>query len=150
VFVVATLAPRLLVGGATPETVSPAGKGTQMSRVDSINRILRDLQNASPAVEASALISEDGLMLASALPQHIDESRVAGVSATLSTLGQRAARELERGDVEEVLVRGKQGYAVMIAASAGTVLLALASRDAKLGLIFLDMRRAVEDLRKVV
>jgi predicted regulator of Ras-like GTPase activity (Roadblock/LC7/MglB family) len=73
--------------------------------------------------------------------------RVAGMS---STLGSRAARELERGDVEEVLVRGSHGYAVMIAASAGTVLLALASREAKLGLIFLDMRRAVEDLRKVV
>ncbi|MBI5071235.1 MAG: roadblock/LC7 domain-containing protein [Deltaproteobacteria bacterium] len=121
-----------------------------MSRVETINRILRNLQAASPAVEASALISEDGLMLASALPQHVDESRVAGVSATLSTLGSRAARELERGDVEEVLVRGSYGYAVMISASAGTVLLALASREAKLGLIFLDMRRAVDDLRKVV
>jgi predicted regulator of Ras-like GTPase activity (Roadblock/LC7/MglB family) len=121
-----------------------------MSRVETINRILRNLQATSPSVEASALISEDGLMLASALPQHVDESRVAGVSATLSTLGSRAARELERGDVEEVLVRGSAGYAVMIAASAGTVLLALASREAKLGLIFLDMRRAVEDLRKVV
>jgi predicted regulator of Ras-like GTPase activity (Roadblock/LC7/MglB family) len=121
-----------------------------MSRVESINQILRALQRASPDVEASALISEDGLMLASALPQHVDESRVAGVSATLSTLGQRAARELERGEVEEVLVRGGKGYAVMIAASAGTVLLALATKQAKLGLIFLDMRRAVEDLRKVV
>src|SRR5512140_3149593 len=101
-------------------------RSAPMSRVEAINRILRGLQSASPAVEASALISEDGLMLASALPQHVDESRVAGVSATLSTLGTRAARELERGDVEEVLVRGKDGYAVMIAASSGTVLLALA------------------------
>lgn len=121
-----------------------------MSRVETINKILRALQSASPDVEASALISEDGLMIASALPQHIDESRVAGMSATLSSLGSRAARELERGDVEEVLVRGKQGYAVMVTASAGTLLLVLASRQAKLGLIFLDMRRAVEDLRKVL
>jgi len=59
-----------------------------MSRVETINRILRNLQATSPSVEASALISEDGLMLASALPQHVDESRVAGVSATLSTLGR--------------------------------------------------------------
>jgi uncharacterized protein len=121
-----------------------------MSRVDAINKILRGLQSASPDVEASALISEDGLMIASALPQHVDESRVAGMSATLSSLGARAANELERGEVEEVLVRGKNGYAVMLAGGSGTLLLALATKQAKLGLIFLDMRRAVDDLRKVV
>lgn len=126
------------------------GGGNGMSRVENLNRILRTLQSASPDVEASALISDDGLMIASALPQHIEETRVAGMSATLSSLGARAADELERGDVEEVLVRGKNGYAVMLAASSGTVLLVLATRQAKLGLIFLDMRRAVEDLRKAL
>lgn len=121
-----------------------------MSRVESINKILRSLQSGSPDVEASALISEDGLMIASALPQHIDETRVAGMTATLHSLGMRASTELERGGVEEVLVRGKDGYAVMVAAGQGTLLLVLASRAAKLGLIFLDMRNAVNDVRKVL
>jgi hypothetical protein len=121
-----------------------------MSRVENINRILRSLQSGSPDVEASALISEDGLMIASALPQHVDETRVAGMSATLLSLGTRAANELERGQVEEVLVRGQHGYAVMIAAGAGTLLLVLAAKTAKLGLIFLDMRNAVADLKKVL
>lgn len=121
-----------------------------MSRVDNLNRILRGLQTGSPDVEASALISEDGLMIASALPQHVDDTRVAGMSATLSSLGARAASELERGTVQEVLVRGENGYAVMLAAGSGTLLLALASKQAKLGLLFLDMRRAADDIRKVL
>ena len=121
-----------------------------MSRIDSLNRELRSLQSSSPDVEASALISEDGLMIASALPQHIDETRVAGMSATLSSLGARAASELERGDVEEVLVRGKNGYAVMMSSGSNTLLLCLTSAQAKLGLIFLDMRRAIQEIRKVL
>ncbi len=121
-----------------------------MSRVDSMNQVLRALQSSSPDVEACALISEDGLMIASALPQHIEEGRVAGMSATLSMLGARAARELDRGDVEEVLVRGKKGYAVMMTAAQGKLLLALATENAKLGLVFLDMRRTTADLRKVL
>ena len=121
-----------------------------MSRVENLNRIIRTLQSSSPDVEACALISEDGLMIASALPQHIDETRVAGMTATLSNLGTRAASELERGDVQEVLVRGGDGYAVMMNASSGTLLLSLASKQAKLGLIFLDMRRAIDDLRRVL
>lgn len=127
-----------------------AEKEQTMSRVDDLNRILRALQTNSPDVEASALISEDGLMIASALPQHIDETRVAGMSATLSSLGARAASELERGDVDEVLVRGKNGYAVMMSAGSGTLLLCLTSQAAKLGLIFLDMRRAIDDIRKIL
>lgn len=121
-----------------------------MSRVDHLNKILRSLQSGSPDVEASALISEDGLMIASALPAHVDETRVAGMSATLLSLGTRAATELERGDVLEVLVRGKDGYAVMLDAGGGTLLLVMANAAAKLGLIFLDMRRAVADIKKIL
>lgn len=121
-----------------------------MSRTDQLNRILRALQSGSPDVEASALISEDGLIIASALPQHVDEARVAGMSATLISLGTRAAVELERGEVQEVLVRGDNGYAVIVASGSGTVLLVMANRQAKLGLLFLDMRRGAEDIRKVL
>jgi hypothetical protein len=121
-----------------------------MSRVDQLNRILRGLQSGSPDVEASALISEEGLMIASALPSHVDESRVAAMSATLLSLGTRATTELERGQIEEVLVRGSDGYAVMMNAGQGTLLLVMASKTAKLGLTFLDMRRAVADIKRVL
>ncbi len=121
-----------------------------MSRVENLNKILRALQSGSPDVEASALISEDGLMIASALPQHVEEARVAGMSATLLSLGTRAAGELERGALDEVLIRGKEGFAVMLDAGSGTLLLAMASRQAKLGLLFLDMRRAADDIRRTL
>ena len=74
-----------------------------MSRTDELNRILRQLQSGTPEVEASALVSEDGLMIASALPQHIDEMRVAGMSSTLVSLGTRAALDLQRGTLDQVL-----------------------------------------------
>lgn len=119
------------------------------SRVAALNRILRALQATSTEVEGSALISEEGAMIASALPQHVDETRVAGMSATLSSLGARAASELERGEIDEVLVRGKNGYAVMMSAGPGTLLLCLTQSAAKLGLVLSDMRRAAEQLREV-
>lgn len=121
-----------------------------MARTDELNRILRTLQAGTPDIEASALISDDGLMIASALPQHLDEVRVAGMSSTLLSLGTRASMELERGGLQQVLIRGEQGYAVMVKASQGTMLLCLTTAEAKLGLIFLDMRRAVDDIRRVL
>ncbi len=121
-----------------------------MSRVDDLNRILRTLQSGTPEVEAAAIISEDGLVIASALPQHIEEVRVAGMSATLLSLGTRAATELGRGSLEQVLIRGPKGYVVMVGAAPGTLLLVLTMAEAKLGLVFLDMKRAAAEIAKIL
>lgn len=121
-----------------------------MSRLDEMNKILRKMQSDSPGVEASALISEDGLMIASALTPDLDETRVAGMTATLLNLGTRAAVELARGEVKEVIIRGDAGYAVMIDAGRGIMLLALTNETSKLGLIFFDMHEAIRTLKKVL
>jgi predicted regulator of Ras-like GTPase activity (Roadblock/LC7/MglB family)/type II secretory pathway predicted ATPase ExeA len=121
-----------------------------MSRLDNLNKVLKNLQNESPGVEASALISEDGLMIASALPQDLDETRVAGMTATLLNLGTRAAVELRRGDVQEVIVRGEHGYSVMISAGRGALLLVLTNENSKLGLIFFDMREAIKAIKNIL
>jgi predicted regulator of Ras-like GTPase activity (Roadblock/LC7/MglB family)/type II secretory pathway predicted ATPase ExeA len=121
-----------------------------MTRLDDLNKILKNLQNRSPGIEASALISEDGLMIASALSPELDDTRVGGMTATLLSLGTRAATELHRGEVREVIVRGDDGYAVMVSAGRGTLLLVLTTEDTKLGLIFFDMREAIKGINKVL
>lgn len=121
-----------------------------MSRLDSLNKVLKNLQSGSPGIEASALISEDGLIIASALPQDLDETRVGGMSATLLNLGTRAATELRRGDVRETIVRGQEGCAVMINAGRGAMLLVLAADSTPLGLIFFDMREALKSIRNIL
>jgi predicted regulator of Ras-like GTPase activity (Roadblock/LC7/MglB family) len=132
------------------ESTSTKIKENPMSRVDLINTILRKLQNDSVGLEASALISEDGLMIASALTSNMEEARVAGMTATLLNLGNRAAMELRRGTVHEVVVRGDHGYAVLIGAGRGVLLLALTNETSKLGLIFFDMHDAVTALQKAL
>jgi putative secretion ATPase (PEP-CTERM system associated) len=123
---------------------------TTMERTESLNKILKNLQSGSPDVEASALITEDGLMIASSLPQDLDEVTVGGMSATLLHLGTRAATALHRGDVKEVIVRGEGGYGVMVSAGRGVLLLVVANENAKLGLIFFDMRAAISAIKQVL
>ena len=119
-----------------------------MSRADDLNRVLRKFQGDSPGVEASALISEDGLMIASVLPAGMEESRIAGMGATLLSLGARASVELKRGAVREVVVRGEMGYVVMIGAKRDVLLMAVTNETSKLGMIFFDMHEAIRELRR--
>ncbi len=111
---------------------------------------LRALQAAAPDIEASAVVSVDGLIIASALPQGSEEDRVSAMSAAMLSLGERIAGELGRGGLEQVYIKGNAGFIVLTSVGAEAVLTALARQDAKLGLIFLEMRRAAEDLVKLV
>lgn len=111
---------------------------------------LRDLQASSPDIEASAVVSVDGLSIASALPREVEEDRVSAMSAAMLSLGERIASELGRGALEQVYIKGEQGYVILMSVGEEAVLTALAGDQAKLGLIFLDMRRATEDLARLI
>ena len=119
-------------------------------RTDMFQQVLEELKGSSADVEASALISTDGLMIASSLPNGMDEDRVGAMSAALLSLGDRAARELARGTLERVLLQGERGYVIMSSAGSEAVLTVLARHTAKLGLLFLDIKRAAEALAKMV
>ncbi len=114
-----------------------------------VNR-LRAMQAAAPDIEASAIVSVDGLIMASALPADVEEDRVSAMSAAMLSLGERIASELGRGGLEQVYIRGNAGAIVLTSVGEEAVLTALARPDAKLGLIFLEMRRAAEDLVKLL
>ena len=96
------------------------------------------------------MVSVDGLTIASALPQGVEEDRVAAMSAAMLSLGERIASELGRGSLEQVYIKGENGYVVLMSVGEEAVLTALAREQAKLGLIFLDMRRATEALTKLI
>ena len=120
------------------------------SRTELMVNRLRDMQAASPDILASAVVSVDGLIMASALPTEVEEDRVSAMSAAMLSLGERIAGELGRGMLEQVYIRGGSGYVILSAVGEEAVLTALAREQAKLGLIFLEMRRAAEDLARLV
>lgn len=120
------------------------------TRADKMVSRLRDMQVASPDIIASAVVSVDGLTMASALPGDVEEDRVAAMSAAMLSLGERISGELGRGSLDEVYIRGESGFVLLTAVGDEAVLTALARDEAKLGLIFLEMRRAAEDLAKLV
>lgn len=120
------------------------------SRTQLMIERLRDLQASSPDVEASAIVSVDGLTIASALPQGIEEDRVSAMSAAMLSLGERIAGELGRGVLEQVYIKGENGYVLLAAVGEEAVLTVMARKEAKLGLILLDMRRGAEDLVKLI
>jgi len=120
------------------------------TRTDQMVDRLRNLQGSTPDVEASAVVSVDGLIMASSLPAGVEEDRVSAMSAAMLSLGERIAGELGRGSLDEVYIHGDEGYVLLMASGMDAVLTVLAREQAKLGLVLLEMRRAAQDLEQLV
>ena len=124
-------------------------KMTGKSKIETLNTLLEDLGVTDEDIEA-AVVSVDGFVIASALPHDSAKERVAIMSSAMHSLGETAARELTRGTLSEVYVKGENGYVLLRDVGEEAVLTVLARQQAKLGLLFLDMRRASEDLAKIL
>ncbi|MBP7999352.1 MAG: roadblock/LC7 domain-containing protein [Chloroflexi bacterium] len=120
------------------------------SRTEMMVDRLKDLQAGTPDIEASAVVSVDGLIMASSLPAGVDEDRISAMSAAMLSLGDRIANELKRGTLDRVYISGSDGIIVLMAIGEEAVLTVLARSSAKLGLIFLDAKRATEDLERLL
>ncbi len=116
--------------------------GSGVSRSAKLDQVLAELVGQVPEIEAAAVVSFDGLAMASALPAGMDEDRVAAMSAALLSLGERAAEGLGRGELSQIYVEGENGTVFLISADDEAVLVAVASHGAKVGLMLFEVRRA--------
>jgi predicted regulator of Ras-like GTPase activity (Roadblock/LC7/MglB family) len=111
---------------------------------------MRILQHGVPEVEAAAVISLDGLLMASALPEGMSEDRISAMSAAMLSLGEQINKEMGLGTLEQLYTRGSNGYVVLLAVGKDAVLTTLVQPEAKLGVLFLELRKTAEDLARLL
>ncbi len=114
-----------------------------------INDVLHNLVVANSSIEGVALVTSDGLMISSQLPGNMDEDRISAMSAALLSLSERAVEEMDKGVPEQVTIRGSNGYIVLTSAGEEAVLTVTANNSAKLGLLYLDIKKAASEIKKI-
>src|SRR5690554_2446472 len=100
-----------------------------MSDNSKIEQILKALNMRSPEIEASSVMTRDGLMVASVLKPDVEPDRVAAMCAALLGLGETAARELDRGALKLVLLHGEKGVLLLVQVGDSHVLALSATTD---------------------
>lgn len=118
--------------------------------VEKLSSVLQNFVSSTSDVEGAAVVTPDGLPLATSLPRTVDEERAAAMSAAMLSLGERISSEFARGDVERIFVEGNKGYGILTSCGADAVFLVLASRSAKQGLLILEIKRTLEELKLIL
>lgn len=120
-----------------------------MGKQEELQSVLAKLRREVSDIQGSILATPDGLSLASDFPE-ADVPRVAAMAATALGLGKRICQGTNRGELQELVVRGDGGYLVLYAVEGKAVLAIVAVAGANLGLVNLVARQSVGELAKVL
>ena len=118
------------------------------TKSERISEVLRGLRQGTPEVIGAAVVSSEGFIVASVLPNDVDEDLIGGMAASLLGVSERISADLLHSQMEQTYVRSPKGFIVVNAAGPDAVLVLLVSREAKLGLIFLELKRTIIELMK--
>lgn len=118
--------------------------------MENIDRILKALQTANPDVDGSALIDTDGSILSYFLPESLEQSKIKEMTEALFSLGEDIAQPLKRGTVDKIFLKGEEGYIVFTGIRRKGVLTVLASKNARLGLLFSDIEETSKQLERIL
>ncbi|MHA1219106.1 MAG: roadblock/LC7 domain-containing protein [Candidatus Heimdallarchaeaceae archaeon] len=132
------------------DLLSVIGFGSAGGRNTELNNLLKELESSVPEIEAAAVVSVEGLPIASALPRDIEETRLAAMTAAMLSLGERVIEEMKKGHIERVFIEGSEGTIISMNAGPNAVLTVSSRKDAKLGLIFLEMGRAARKIADIL
>jgi predicted regulator of Ras-like GTPase activity (Roadblock/LC7/MglB family) len=118
-------------------------------RIEKMNSVLRQLRSSLQEIEAAVLISSDAMALASDISDESDEEMISALSASVLSMGERAANDLKRGILDQVYIKGDQGYLLIVHCGPDALLSLLVKPEAKLGVVFMEAKRTAEELSKL-
>jgi uncharacterized protein len=120
------------------------------SKSDKIKEVLNRYRSISTDIFGASVITMDGFMVASVTLSEIDEGLVGGITAALLGVGERIAKEMMNSKMTQIFIRSEKGYIICNNINDETVLVSLVNSEAKLGLIFLELRRVIPDLANLL
>lgn len=116
------------------------------SDVSNLKAVLADLRERSDDILSSALMAEDGIMLAADTANKNAEDRLAAMSATVLAIGGCMSSDILNDTTERVIIKSKTGYLVVTQVAQEMLLTVIARSDAKLGMLFHDIEEVTKQL----
>ena len=111
--------------------------------------ILKDMNNTCRDIQLSMISTSDGLTMG-AEGTVLDPDRVGAMCSELITVCNKAARELEQGNLEQMILRCSQGCLFLMPAGEHAVLAIMSVPDVNLGLLVIEAERAALMIKKVL
>ena len=111
------------------------------TKKQSLAKILDSLSKIGD-ITGSAVISTDGLLIASNMKSDADTETFAAMSAAMHGAAETAVSELKQGTLNEIIIDASKGKIITISSGKNSILVILADKRINLGLALLELGRA--------
>ncbi len=120
-----------------------------MTTKEELEKTLLSLKRVGD-IEACAVISRDGLLMASDIPQGVQAETFAAMSATMLGAAETAVSELKKGIVERVIAESKETKIITMGAGPKALIVVMTNPTVGLGLVLVEMGRASEKIKELL
>ncbi len=119
-------------------------------KLDVINKILGDFVISSSNIQAAAVMTRDGHLIASNLDVGVDADRLSAISASLLSLADRATKDLQQGILKQVLIANSEGFILMLKVGENAVLSVVSEPSSSLGMLLLEAKKSAATLAHLI
>ncbi len=119
------------------------------TKQEQLDAILSQLENTGGIV-GSAVISRDGLVVTHHIPDNANAESFAALTATMTGAAETSVMVVGKGTPDRILVETESIKLITVGAGSELFLSVLASPEANLGLVFMEMKSTVEAIKGVV
>ncbi|MCS7125782.1 MAG: roadblock/LC7 domain-containing protein [Aigarchaeota archaeon] len=119
------------------------------TRAEKLQTVISELTRGNPDIIGTAVISADGLMIFSRLPAGIDEERASAAISALQSIVERVSEQVALGKLNYLILLTDKGGSILYAGKKAS-LVVLMSPKAKIGLLIMDVKDAVDKLKDLL
>ncbi|RLG63524.1 hypothetical protein DRO02_06405 [archaeon] len=117
---------------------------------EKLDNLLMELRQSMDGIEGAAIVSTDGLLIAADLSPDMNEDNVTAMAAVMLALCERASKELNRGEFQQLLARTPNGYVAFSYIGKDAVLTLITDQSVKLGLLLIKLRQYSKQLEELL
>lgn len=121
-----------------------------LSNVDKIKDVLAEFTSTSTSIQAAAVMTRDGIPVASNISDYVDPARLSAISASLLSLADRTSKDLKQGELEQVLVDSTEGFVLMVKVGEQAVLSVVSRSNSRLGMLLHEAKSSAAKLARLL
>jgi len=115
-----------------------------------VRTVLLELSHSSAEVEASAVVSIEGVTIASSLREGVDSDQVGVMCASLLALAETASSEFKRGKLKQLMIDAECGFVLIVHVDEMAALVLVTQTSNNVGMVFLEASKTAQHIAKIL
>ena len=116
---------------------------------EQLRYLLQTLMDNIDGIRSAAIVSAEGLIVQAILEEGISDIKLAAMTATILSVGERVLHELKSGELDVAILQGSEGNFCVMFAGKELIAAVCLDIDARMDTAFIEMRKVCDQIKSI-